>query len=104
MGKRWRDAKRKSYGFHTFHVTEIALYHTLGKLWNLMSPTDSFDECCRFSDALRESLREYEIVVVACAIECDSARVAKIPNTSRPVELVVSIAARQHLESDPFRL
>jgi transposase len=23
---------RKSYGFRTFHVTEIALYHALGKL------------------------------------------------------------------------
>ena len=23
---------RKSYGFRTFHVTETALYHTLGKL------------------------------------------------------------------------
>jgi transposase len=23
---------RKSYSFRTFHVTEIALYHTLGKL------------------------------------------------------------------------
>jgi transposase len=22
---------RKSYGFRTFHVTETALYHTLGK-------------------------------------------------------------------------
>jgi len=23
---------RKSYGFRTFHITEIALYHSLGKL------------------------------------------------------------------------
>ena len=40
MSASWRSAlnnkakltMRKSYGFRTFHVTEIALYHALGKL------------------------------------------------------------------------
>jgi hypothetical protein len=27
-----KPTMRKSYGFRTFHVTEIALYHALGKL------------------------------------------------------------------------
>ena len=35
---------RKSYGFRTFHVTEIALYHALGKLPEPTSPTDFSDE------------------------------------------------------------
>ena len=33
---------RKSYGFRTFHVTEIALYHTLGKLPEPESTHDFF--------------------------------------------------------------
>ncbi len=33
---------RKSYGFQTFHVTEIALYHTLGKL---PEPTTAHNFC-----------------------------------------------------------
>jgi transposase len=35
VGSRNNNAKltmRKSYAFRTFHVTEIALYHALGKL------------------------------------------------------------------------
>ena len=36
---------RKSYGFRTFHVTEIALYHALGKLPEPnVAPTDFSDE------------------------------------------------------------
>ncbi len=27
-----RGAMRKSYGFRTFRITELALYHVLGKL------------------------------------------------------------------------
>jgi transposase len=35
---------RKSYGFRTFRVTELALYHSLGKLPSRNSPTDFSDE------------------------------------------------------------
>ena len=35
---------RKSYGFRTFHVTEIALYHTLGKLPDTDVAYNSSDE------------------------------------------------------------
>jgi hypothetical protein len=35
---------RKSDGFGTFHVTEIALYHALANCRNLTSPTGSSDE------------------------------------------------------------
>ena len=35
---------RKSYGFRTFQVTEIALYHALGNYRSLTSPTDFSDE------------------------------------------------------------
>jgi hypothetical protein len=35
---------RKAYGFRTFPVIELALYHALGKLPDQMLPTDSTDE------------------------------------------------------------
>lgn len=32
LNNKVKPTMRKSYGFRTFHVTEIALYHALGKL------------------------------------------------------------------------
>jgi hypothetical protein len=37
----------KSYGFRTFRVLEMALYHSLGKLSERNAPTNSSDESFR---------------------------------------------------------
>jgi hypothetical protein len=44
LNNKAKVALRKSYGFRTYRVLELALYHSLGKLPELESPTISSDE------------------------------------------------------------
>ena len=47
LNNKAKVSMRKSYGFRTFRVLEMALYHSLGKLSERNAPTNSSDESFR---------------------------------------------------------